>query len=279
MPDPAVLYKYLPPARVDVLQNLKIRFAQVSALNDPFESLPGVTLEHDDWYRAYYQRRIDKELLSLSHLSRQERRAHERSRWKGFGHFLNCYTDKKWLSELSETVQRMGDTVHGILSLSANCTNILMWSHYSLNHTGFVLGFDAQHEYFGRSVSPVTYSRTRPKINPFEAKHSGELFYTKSLDWEYEQEYRKFMEFVAPEPLENGSQLLPFEESGEGKSPNSELRLFPFPPDSIRCVVLGWKSSSALREEISAALHAHKLTDVPLMKALPSLTEYKMDIA
>ena len=35
---PATLYKYLCPERVDVLQNLRIRFTQVSALNDPFES-------------------------------------------------------------------------------------------------------------------------------------------------------------------------------------------------------------------------------------------------
>ena len=41
---PATLYKYLCPERVDVLQNLRIRFTQVSALNDPFESFPGVML-------------------------------------------------------------------------------------------------------------------------------------------------------------------------------------------------------------------------------------------
>jgi hypothetical protein len=248
-------------------------------LNDPFESLPGVTLEREEWYRSYYKQRIVRELLSLGPLSRQERRAHERSRWKGFAHFLNCYTDKKWLSELSEKVQRMGDTVHGVLSLSANCTNILMWSHYCMNHTGFVLGFDTQHEFFGRSVSPVTYSHTRPRINPFEAKHSGDLFYTKSVDWEYEQEYRKFMGFVAPEPLDNGNQLLPFEESKQQKPPNNEIKLFAVPPDSIRCVVLGWKSSTELRDQILLALQAHNLSEVLVLKAVPSLTEYKMDVA
>ena len=150
---PATLYKYLSPARLDVLQALRIRFTQVSALNDPFESLPGATLEDVAWYKAYFQRRIDTELARLSHLTRQERRALERTRWKEFGHFHTCYTDKKWLSELSERVQRMGDAVHGCLSLSATCTNILMWSHYASDHRGFVVGFDPNHEFFGRSVN------------------------------------------------------------------------------------------------------------------------------
>jgi hypothetical protein len=40
-------YKYVPPKRVDILENLKIRFTQVSALNDPFESFPAVRLPDD----------------------------------------------------------------------------------------------------------------------------------------------------------------------------------------------------------------------------------------
>jgi hypothetical protein len=40
-----MLYKYLSKDRVDVLQNLKIRFSQPQALNDPFESLPLINLE------------------------------------------------------------------------------------------------------------------------------------------------------------------------------------------------------------------------------------------
>ena len=38
---PSTFYKYLPPARVDVLQDLRIRYTQISALNDPFESPRG----------------------------------------------------------------------------------------------------------------------------------------------------------------------------------------------------------------------------------------------
>ena len=103
----------------------------------------------------------------------------------------------------------MSDSVQGCLSLSATATNVLMWSHYAQNHEGYVIGFDADHEYFGESVSPVIYSSVRPPHNPFEHRHSGAIFYTKSADWSYEQEYRKFHSFVEPIKLENGNYLLP----------------------------------------------------------------------
>ncbi|MEO6825094.1 MAG: hypothetical protein ABI167_10310 [Nitrosospira sp.] len=34
---PSRIYKYVPQDRIDVLQNLTVRFTQPSALNDPFE--------------------------------------------------------------------------------------------------------------------------------------------------------------------------------------------------------------------------------------------------
>jgi hypothetical protein len=37
------LYKYFPPARVDVIQSLSIRYTQPAAFNDPFEARPNFT--------------------------------------------------------------------------------------------------------------------------------------------------------------------------------------------------------------------------------------------
>ena len=35
-----IVYKYLPPSRIDVLEDSRIRFTQPAALNDPFETFP-----------------------------------------------------------------------------------------------------------------------------------------------------------------------------------------------------------------------------------------------
>ena len=35
---PAVLYKYLPPERIDILENMEIRFSRPSDFNDDFDT-------------------------------------------------------------------------------------------------------------------------------------------------------------------------------------------------------------------------------------------------
>ncbi|WP_321413254.1 hypothetical protein [uncultured Desulfobacter sp.] len=40
-----MLYKYLPPERIDVLSNLRIRFSQPRSLNDPFETAPLINFD------------------------------------------------------------------------------------------------------------------------------------------------------------------------------------------------------------------------------------------
>ena len=62
-PRPRTFYKYLSSKRTDVLQDLKIRFTQVSALNDPFESLPGIMLGDRDWYLDVFGERVEREIV------------------------------------------------------------------------------------------------------------------------------------------------------------------------------------------------------------------------
>ena len=195
-----------------------------------------------------------------------------------FPRFHSCYTDVAWLLEQSEVVQHMSDSVQGCLSLSATSTNILMWSHYARHHTGFVVGFHANHEYFGPTVSPVEYTSTRPEFNPLEARHDGEIFYTKSEHWRYEQEYRKYQSFVEPIRLANGNSLAPYQEPTGKRQPNDAIILFPFPPECIARVIVGWKSSPALHAEVVSALGNHGLGHVPVLYALPSPTKYEMEI-
>ncbi len=37
------IFKYLIPERIDVIENMSIRFTQAKYLNDPFESLPFIS--------------------------------------------------------------------------------------------------------------------------------------------------------------------------------------------------------------------------------------------
>lgn len=271
------LFKYLPPERTDVLRNLRIRYTQVSALNDPFESFPGVRLENRAWYMKYFKARVIAEMDSLGIRSENKRKKHWRDRKKEFDNFHKCYTDSDWLLSVCEEIQHMADTVQGCLSLSATATNILMWSHYATNHTGYFLAFDASHEYFGKSVAPVEYTNRRPLHHPFRDYHSGEILYTKSPDWSYEQEYRKYQGFVDPIELSNENSLLPYKEEAADGRPNDSIVLFPFPKAAISSVIIGWKASSKMTAELLSCLERHGINEVPVYRAVPSLSEYKME--
>ena len=275
---PSTFYKYLSPERLDVLQNLRIRFTQVSGLNDPFESYPGVLIGSRDWYLKIFRARIEGDMNQLGIRSDAKRKQYWRAKQKEFGHFHKCSTDVKWLIDQSELVQHMSDTLSGCLSLSLTASNILVWSHYAQNHTGYVLGFYAEHDYCGDSVVPVNYSAERPPHNHFERKHSGELFYTKSLDWSYEREYRKFQPFVKPMTLPNGNSFLPYVEPTGSRLINDKVVLFPFPPDAIACVIVGWKASSAFQAALKQALAVNRLESVLIHQARPSLTKYEMEV-
>ena len=277
-PRPRTFYKYLSPKRTDVLQNLRIRFTPVSALNDPFESLPGIMIGDREWYVELFRKRVEREIIERAIRSPVKRKQYRRVRKKEFENFYNCYTDVSWLTKLSEDVRQMSDSVQGCLSLSATATNVLMWSHYAQNHEGYVIGFDADHEYFGKGVSPVIYSSIRPTHNPFEHRHSGAIFYTKSSDWSYEQEYRKFQSFVEPIKLENGNWLSPYRPGDASPGQKNAVVLFPIPPDSISSVILGWKSTPELHKAITRALESHQLQHVQVYAACPSPDRYEVEL-
>jgi len=92
----------------------------------------------------------------------------------------------------------------GICSLTRDPLNMLMWSHYAKNHTGFVIEFNIPEESYSPNISAlqlakflvptdkVEYKLKRPIIR-FDDAPSNQVtkqFLTKSLVWKYEQEER-----------------------------------------------------------------------------------------
>lgn len=274
------LFKYLSPERADVLESLRIRFTQASALNDPFECFPGIVEKDREWYKAAFLKRIRREVSDLGIQTPAKRKQYIRQRKKEFENFYRCYSDDKWLLEQARSVVLMDSVIEGYLSLSATSTNVLMWSHYCQAHQGFVIGFDSDHEFFQYGTMKVQYSAERPFIDPTVSRQEPDVFYTKSRDWEYEQEYRKSMGFVDPIALENGNRLLPFpDEPPEPDEPAlHEIRLFDFPKDCVSSVILGWKSKPELVERLRLALDQHAMNDIPLMQAKPHPHRFEMQI-
>lgn len=97
----------------------------------------------------------------------------------------------------------------GVLSLTRDPLNLLMWAHYGQNHTGGVIAIDTDLAGLGCEESnlvpchrgSVIYSSIRPEINGspehlprFESIEDTDflqkLFLYKSLHWSYEEEVR-----------------------------------------------------------------------------------------
>jgi hypothetical protein len=83
----------------------------------------------------------------------------------------------------------------GLICLSTEWKNPLMWGHYADKHTGMALGFRIPREL----VKSVKYKARLAKAT-IDAKKSipsksliDELLRTKFKDWEYEQEMRLFL--------------------------------------------------------------------------------------
>src|SRR5262249_3569142 len=139
----------------------------------------------------------------------------------------------------------------GILSLAERPDSILMWSHYACDHSGFVIGFDVDYPEWNR-VGPeddddrsgvlrkVRYSKVRPNWGTLDVDRMG-MFFTKSCEWEYEQEWRIFRGVEEADYVIEGAQ---------------DVCLYNFPKTSVRRVILGERSSGDMQSEIIRLLNA-----------------------
>ena len=98
-----------------------------------------------------------------------------------------------WRSYYPSFKEKINSTF-GILSLTSNRENLLMWSHYTDSHRGFCVGIDKNllFEHCVGQLSAVSYSDTFPEIPLFENSPMSLsiLTTTKSTHWQYEDEFR-----------------------------------------------------------------------------------------
>lgn len=256
---PTNLYKYVHPDRIDILENLHIRFTQPSRFNDPFEMCPAMSdLKVDVFEKA--GQRVDQNLFLKYKLRGGPLNLEE---FKRVQTPLTRQVVRKQLENPQQTKERLiekniekWDKLIGILSLSATENNILMWAHYTDGHRGMLIEFDAGHDFFNPPPSipktdfgvpiEVDYpkSKMRPKLKEnLDPTTEVQMLHTKSIDWEYEQEWRVFQQLEKC----NLKQI---------KS-NETVHLFKLPPKAIRRVVIGRRMDVASRLRIKKAISSN----------------------
>lgn len=301
------LYKYLHPERIDVLENLKLRFTQPSVLNDPFESLPMIDkiMEESDFYKIINDHVGQSELRSTV----MDTLKQELSPYQGMinmdlflsEEFIDGIMDnfeeltRPFIREAlnsenieqsySENFKESFSSTFGILSLTQNPDNLLMWSHYSDSHRGFLIEFNQEADFFDQQVSEndtirklkkVKYVTKRPHIESlidieradevdYMEKLIDQFFLIKSDVWEYEKEMRMVL------PLENSDELW--------ESPTGEkVYLFNIHPNVIKSVVFGSQMEEDGKKKICELLNETQFDHVNVYRSELDMSNYKVNI-
>jgi hypothetical protein len=225
-----MLYKYVTPARVDVLERLKIRFTEASLFNDPFDCAPAITgaiprgptsPTPQDRFISYHPGPTSD---PFGHMSPSE-----------FAEF------NRGIILVLGTMLRGS---YGILSMSATSDNSLMWAHYADSHQGMVIGFEANHPYFLKA-QPIDYMDSRPRVALISDLTPGDIFFTKGSEWSYEREWRM---------------VRPVDEADETRTvKGTPIYLFSLPPEAVLSVTLGTASSPKTERRVMKAVRSNPL--------------------
>lgn len=252
---PAALYKYFGARRIrNLFVDRQIRFTQPGDLNDPFEMKPLIDIKKTA--SGFFQ---NPEFVSQIRDRVEANVGAPLPAWIDWQSVVTHYADTdlsftRTIEALGHAVMEMThqamDQTLGVLCLSEDPLNLVMWALYCESHTGFVAGFDSNHSFFHQHPSghsneyghplPVYYGESRPNPSLSEMTER-EFLLTKSSHWSFEREWRMF------QLLKNRSTTC----RGEG---GYEIHLFDVPPKAISEVIIGHRSMEAHREAWDEAL-------------------------
>lgn len=277
---PERLFKYVSSERIDILENLSIRFTQPSNFNDPFEtrlSVDGHTSKKLDDAQEIVNRKMYRRLvLSGRKIPYDEFRNIQNAHNKPAMEKLKNDSQYRKEKAIARAFEKWDSTI-GILSLSASEKNLLMWAHYADSHRGMLIEFHPKHSFFNAPnpsdgefnfgmLTKVIYSQNRPKDN-VETTSSLEILpmiKTKSDEWVKEQEWRIY------QLLENRDKQI--------SAGNEAVNLFKLPPDCIKRVVVGYNMSYQHRRRIIATIKANsKLKDVKIEESVLHLDLFSLE--
>lgn len=255
---PKVLYKYrdyegksvIKNYNAKTLLNFELFASSPKNFNDPFDlTLPYVfsndSFTLDNFINEYFDLIDPKEFEGKS---REELLYSATDQYN----FMKCYPEEFWNSR-SELISSLDHEFYGVLSLSMNYDNILMWSHYSNFHKGYCIGLDTNlffdfvsknYTQFGFKIGHANYQLEYPHIDFSklrEVKTSLIRCFTKHECWKYESEYRLVLN-------------------------NLPNEVISYPKEIIKEIYLGCKMTDLHCKEILEFIKSQNLFNVKVFK-------------
>ena len=240
-----LLYKYTRAKHLASIVQGNLAFPRHSQLNDPFESSIESAIDH---LRIDYKYNLPQASRPLGveiepGLLRHPFNSYSENRDQ-YSHNLAVEDHNKRLEDAFKYLLLCRDRL-GILSLTSDPENVVMWAHYAENSAGVCVGIELGHAFFKEykptlweqasdfrlfQPKPVTYRRLRPTYG--EATALGyvvKAFFTKYDPWSYEQEYRL---------------LRPIDECDTSEA----VPLYRIPNILIKEIILGMKAPDQVRQ-------------------------------
>ncbi len=253
-----ILYKYCDQlGAVKILESLELKLPSISEVNDPLECLPFLYCPDD------------KSAIEAQYLSALGRRNmlpsadYKQKLEKGEIHKVLEEEQRNFIRDWNQRKGRL-------LSVSETAQSTVMWAHYSDKHKGAVIGIDFDNiHHVKMKIGPVDYSEQRPKINilsDITLDKFRRVLFTKSVDWEYEKEFRVIF-------LVDDLEGLQQRDLACLKDFNSQKTWFlRLNPESIRKVVFGLYTEKGLKSAIEKLIGRPELQHVKLYQAEESET-------
>jgi len=275
-----VYYKYAGKLGIKIIQDLRLKVTPPNEFNDPFEATP----------RSRFT-------LTLSDMVNRAKT--DPNYYRGVFDALkkNGQTFENFIAELTkmlpvqfmrfapamreELVKRDMKSINdvseyfGLLCVSKTAKSIPMWSHYADSHRGIVIGLNLQN--IGRAFGPfreVKYHTFRKTMNPWQPLTSSEgfrnrldLFFVKSKDWIYEQEYRRMFQLkktIRGRPNKNGK----------------SHSFVAIKRSDILEIIFGCGIKSTLEKQVRAELNRHPnaFRHVKLFRCKRHDTEFELEL-
>jgi hypothetical protein len=246
-----LVYKYMPSDRF--FGNFKFRLTPAEDLNDPRELVPDIRLRDP----AAYSRDIVVRNLQSAFLRAQIANPDVEPEvlWarilSAAQQHMQSFDVEEKAVQIFDMFMRVTNRYVGVLSLSEDPLNELMWAHYANSHAGFVVGLDSESEFFQPKpkepkvcgeLMNVIYTDTTPVVfvEPKKLDIPREIFFTKTTKWSYEREWRMI------KYLEQADEVV----TAGGK----KIHLFAVPKEAVKEVLFGHKVPRDVADQVQRDL-------------------------
>ena len=252
---PKFLYKYRSwedKYHQRIITHQEIYFAQPSSFNDPFDgNIP------TRWDLLTYADCLQKNLELVQAFHKDKTIKIQKQMAKQITDSKTLWHPDTIKKESKEDIAKW-DKMIGLLSLSEKEDDILMWSHYSDFHKGFVVGFytdslfrDYDFDFLGK----VHYQANYPTISGHDDtdERFKKKFFTKSSAWSYENEWR-----FSKNHIEN--------------------RIVKLKKESFGAIILGCQMDQNRKTQIIKEIRRNLGSEIKIFEAKKSDEDFKLEL-